>query len=191
MSTVIKHFTRAELEAGLDLVRQSPRDAGTLELIVRRPAVEQRETLESGELTPTEGLVGDSWRRRHGDHSLDPRTQITLMNARAASLVAADRSRWALAGDQLFVDFDLSGENLPPGTQLTIGSAVLEVSDEPHRGCAKFVSRFGLDAMKFVNSPVGRELNLRGIYVLVVRAGTVRVGDEVRKLVRSVVPSAT
>jgi MOSC domain-containing protein YiiM len=106
--------------------------------------------------------------------------QINIMNARATALVAGSKDRWPLAGDQLYVDLDLSGANLPPGTRLAIGSAVLEVTSQPHTGCAKFVARFGLDAMKFVNSPVGRELNLRGINAKVVTAGTIRVGDDVR-----------
>ena len=104
------------------------------------------------------------------------------MSSRAAALVAGDRERWPLAGDQLYVDLDLSDENLPPGTRLALGSAVLEVTDEPHTGCKKFTARFGLDAMVFVNSPVGRALNLRGINARVVESGTVRVGDAVTKL---------
>jgi hypothetical protein len=182
----VRHLTTPELEAGLDRIREAPRDSGVLELIVRRPSTGKRELLEEGELDMAEGLVGDSWRSRGGfrgkDRSPDPGTQLTLMNARAAALVARDRERWPLAGDQLFVDLDLSQENLPPGTRLGIGSAVVEVSDIPHTGCKKFVERFGLDAMKFVNSTLGRQLQLRGINARVVQPGTIRVGDAVRKL---------
>ena len=96
--------------------------------------------------------------------------------------MAVDPDRRALAGDQLHLDLDLSLANLPPGTRLALGSAVIEVTAKPHLGCAKFVDRFGRDAMRFVNSPVGRELRLRGLNARVVVAGTVRPGDEVRKL---------
>jgi hypothetical protein len=182
----IKHLTMDELEAGLDEIRQAPKDEGVLHLIVRRPQVEEREILEEGELHLHEGLVGDSWIRRASSRTADgsphPDMQINIMNARAAALVAQDKSRWHLAGDQLYIDMDLSLENLPPGTQLEIGSAVIEVTPPPHTGCKKFVARFGLDAMKFVNSSVGRELQLRGINAKVVQPGVVRVGDLARKL---------
>jgi hypothetical protein len=174
------------LEAGLPHVREAPRDQGVLRLIVRRPAVDAREVIQEGELSLEEGLVGDTWRMRGSSRSADggahPDMQLNVMNARAAALVAQQDDRWALAGDQLFVDLDLSGDNLPPGTRLAIGSAVIEVTDQPHTGCCKFVARFGLDAMKLVNSPVGRSLNLRGICARVVQPGTIRVGDAVSKL---------
>jgi hypothetical protein len=174
------------LEAGLPQVREAPRDQGVVRLIVRRPAVDAREVLEEGELSLEDGLVGDTWRRRGSSRSADgrahPDMQLNVMNARAAALVAQHDDRWALAGDQLFVDLDLSGDNLPPGTRLAIGSAIIEVTDQPHTGCGKFVARFGLDAMKLVNSPVGRALNLRGICARVVQPGTIRVGDAVRKV---------
>lgn len=155
-------------------------------LIVRRPAVDAREVLEEGELNADEGLAGDTWRMRSssrsGDGRAHPDMQLNVMSARAAALVAQSDDRWALAGDQLFVDLDLSAANLPAGTRLAVGEAVIEVTAQPHTGCRKFVDRFGLDAMKFVNSPVGRELNLRGINAKVVQAGIVRVGDTVRKI---------
>ena len=176
------------LEAGLDAIRAAPRDEGVLRLIVRRPAVDAREVLEAGELDDAHGLIGDSWRSRshprRGGAPPDPDTQLNVMSARAIALIAQDEARWRLAGDQLFVDLDLSETNLPAGTQLAIGSAVIEVTPEPHTGCAKFVGRFGVDAMKFVNSPEGRRLRLRGLNARVVRNGTVRVGDAVRKLPR-------
>lgn len=176
-----RHLNAAELEAGLEEIRQSPRDAGPLRLIVRRPDRNRREVIAAGQLDPVEGLVGDNWKARgwrgSADRSAHPDMQLNIMNARVAALVAQDRDRWALAGDQLYLDLDLSGSNLPAGTRLAIGGAVIEVTAEPHTGCAKFIARFGLDAMKFVNSPVGRELNLRGINAKVIRAGTIRVGD--------------
>ena len=186
----IRHLTRAELEAGLDEIRQSPRDEGVLRLIVRRPRIEQREVLKEGELHPVEGLVGDSWKMRGSsstdDGSPHPDMQLNIMNARVAALVAQDKDRWQLAGDQLYIDMDLSAENLPPGTQLAIGSAVIEVTPPPHTGCKKFVSRFGLDAMKFVNSSLGRELHLRGINARVIKPGLIRVGQVVKKLPASI-----
>ena len=182
----IKHLTMDELEAGLDEIRQAPKDEGVLQLIVRRPQVEEREILEEAELHLEEGLVGDSWIRRPSSRTADgsphPDMQINIMNARVTALVAQDKGRWHLAGDQLYLDMDLSSENLPPGTQLAIGSAVIEVTPPPHTGCKKFVSRFGLDAMKFVNSPVGRELHLRGINAKVVQGGRIRVGQLARKV---------
>jgi len=170
------------LRAGLEQVRAAPRDQGSLELIVRRPAEGEREVLEEAELDVERGLVGDSWSLR--GRRPNPKAQLTLMSARAAALIAGDRDEWPLAGDQLFVDLDLSGANLPPGTQLAIGSAIVEVSDLPHLGCGKFTERYGAEAREFVNSPEGVALNLRGINALVVQSGTVRRGDAVHKLGR-------
>jgi len=168
------------LEAGLDHVRVAPAEEGTLELIARRPTVDVREVLEEAELDVEQGLVGDSWSLR--GRQPNPKAQVTLMSARAAELIAGEREHWPLAGDQLFVDLDLSGANLPPGTRLAIGSAMVEVTDMPHLGCGKFTKRFGHEARAFVNSPNGVALNLRGINTRVVQSGTVRRGDAVRKL---------
>jgi len=178
------HLTPAELEAGLAAIREAPKDAGTIELIVRRPSVEEREVVEEAQLDLELGMVGDNWstRGRSGGRPANTKAQVTVMNVRATALVARERERWPLAGDQLYVDFDISAANLPPGTRFAVGSAVLEVTDDPHTGCKKFSSRFGLDALIFVNSPEGRALNLRGINTRVVQAGAVRVGDAIRKL---------
>jgi MOSC domain-containing protein YiiM len=182
----VKHLTMTELEAGLPEVSQSPADAGRLELIVRRPGVGEREVLAEGQLDLSVGLVGDTWNARASsrmpDRTPHPDMQINVMNARAIDLIAGDQQRWPLAGDQLFVDLDLSAANLPPGTRLALGDAVIEVTAQPHTGCDKFVSRFGVDAMKFVNSAVGRTLNLRGINARVVVPGRIRAGDTVRKV---------
>jgi MOSC domain-containing protein YiiM len=180
--TMERHRSGAELAAGVARVREAPADGGRLELIVRRPTEGERETLEVGELDLVEGLVGDRWSRGKPGRPPDPDTQLTLMSARAADLVGGARERWALAGDQLYVDLDLSEANLPAGTRLAIGTAVVEISALPHTGCKKFVQRFGLDAMLFVNSPEGRALRLRGANARVVEPGLVRPGDEVRKL---------
>jgi hypothetical protein len=183
MST--EHATLDALEAGLEDVRRSPADRGSVELIVRRPAENERETLAEAVLDTAGGLLGDCWQRRGssatGDGSPHPDMQLTLMNARVAALVARDAERRQLAGDQLFVDFDLSCENVPPGTRLAVGSAIIEITDQPHRGCGKFAARFGVDATRFVNSPAGRELNLRGVNARVLNRGVVRVGDPILK----------
>jgi hypothetical protein len=182
----VQYLSMTELEAGLDHIRQTPKDHGTLKLIVRRPSVDEREILHEAELNTAEGLAGDTWKVRVSVHSKDglPNTnkQITIMNARAIALLAQAEERWPLAGDQLYVDIDLSDDNLPPGTQLAIGSAILEVSADPHTGCQKFSSRFGVEAMKFVNSPEGKRLHLRGINTKVIQGGNIRVGDVVRKV---------
>ena len=184
--TDAKHLTTAELEAGLDAIRQSPKDEGVVALIVRRPQVDAREVLEEGELDLVEGLVGDSWKVRAStrtpDGSRHPDMQLNVMNARVIALVAGEKGRWPLAGDQLFIDMDVSQENLPPGTRLALGSAVIEVTDQPHTGCKKFAARFGLDALKLVNSPVGKQLQLRGVNAKVAQPGVIRVGDLVKKL---------
>lgn len=169
------------LEAGLDEVRRSPRDAGTVELIARRPAEGARDVLEQAQLDPAEGMVGDRWWATRRDPT-SRENQVTLMNARAAALVADSPEGWEAAGDQLYVDLELSYENLPPGTLLSLGSAVIQVTAAPHTGCGKFLKRFGVDAQKFVNSPTGRELNLRGINAKVVTAGTVSRGDRIVKV---------
>jgi hypothetical protein len=181
----MKHLTMAELEAGLDEIRKAPKDAGVLELIVRRPQVEAREVLKEGVLDLTVGLIGDCWSTRGNsktpDGSANPEMQINIMNSRVIALVAQDRDRWPLAGDQLYLDMDLSADNLPAGTRLALGSAVIEVTAPPHTGCHKFVSRFGLEAMKFVNSSVGQQLRLRGLNARVVGPGVIRVGDVATK----------
>jgi hypothetical protein len=169
----------------LDL-EPSPKDGGRLELIVRRPQVGAREILDEGQLDLVHGLVGDTWRQRSstrtGDGSAHPDMQLNIMNSRIAALVAGDRSRWPLAGDQLYVDLDLSESNLPPGTRLEFGTAIVEVTSEPHTGCQKFVSRFGLDAVRLVNSPEGRKLRLRGLNARVIQPGTIKVGQLIRKI---------
>jgi len=180
------HRTTDELTAGLADVRRSPADDGTVELIVCRPARGEREILDAADLDLADGLVGDTWGTRPssktGDGTPHPDMQITLINARFAALVAVDPERRALAGDQLYLDLDLSAANVPPGTRLMVGSAVIAVTDIPHTGCAKFGRRFGHDAMEFVQTAVGRELNLRGVMARVTTPGVVKTGDVVRKL---------
>jgi MOSC domain-containing protein YiiM len=173
-----------DLEAGLPGILAAPASEGTVELVVRRPAEGEREVLDEGVLDPAEGLVGDDWLDRNArrGRAADPATQLTLMSARVIDLVAGSRDRWPLAGDQLYVDLDLSTENLPPGTRLAVGTALLEVTDELHTGCAKFTERFGPAAIRFVNGRAGRPHRLRGMYARVVEAGSVRPGDAISKL---------
>jgi len=178
--------TLDELTTAIDHIRQSPSDRGMLELIVRRPAVDQREVVEVGELDPDIGLVGDTWSLRPSsqmpDESPHPDMQLNIMNARCIDVIAGGRDRWPLAGDQLYLDLDLSPENLPAGTRLQIGSGVIEVTDQPHNGCQKFSQRFGVDALRFVNSELGRSVRARGINAKVVEGGTIRQGDRVTRL---------
>jgi hypothetical protein len=182
----MKHMTMEELTAGVDAIRSAPKSVGVLELIVRRPKADRRELLQEAQLDVVEGLVGDTWRMRKSSRTIDgsphPDMQLNIMNARAAALVAVEKHRWPLAGDQLYIDMDLSKDNLPAGTRLALGTAVIEVTDQPHTGCAKFLARFGEDAMTFVNSPLGRQLCLRGINAKVVQPGMIRVGAAVQKL---------
>lgn len=182
------HRTAEELTAFLPTLQNAPRDVGTLELVVRRPAPAEREVLQEGELDLAEGLVGDSWSTRPSSRTEDgrahPDMQLTIMSSAVIGFLARDPGRRALAGDQLYVDLDLSHDNLPAGSLLTIGDlpgggAVVEVTDQPHRGCAKFVHRFGAEAMRAVNDRQGRRSRLRGLNARVVVPGRVRPGDPV------------
>jgi MOSC domain-containing protein YiiM len=182
----IVHLTTAEIEAGLDHVRASPSDHGTLELIVQRPEVDARVVLAEAELNVEEGLAGDNWNQRSSSRTEGggphPDMQLNIMNARILAQLAGTPERMALAGDQLIVDLDLSESNLPAWTKLAIGDAVIEITDQPHQGCAKFTQRFGLDAHRFVNSELGTELHLRGVNARVVTPGAIRQGDTIQKI---------
>jgi hypothetical protein len=186
MQAEIKHLSAAELEAELDEIRNSPKDESVLDLIVSRPEEDAREVMELADLNVEIGLVGDTWQDRpsirSGDGKAHPDMQITLMNSRVANLVAQSKDLWPLAGDQLFADLDLSKANVPPGTRISVGEAILEVTNQPHTGCHKFAERFGVDALKLTSTPIGRELQLRGINLKVVQGGEIRPGDAVKKL---------
>ena len=180
----MRHFTISELEAGIDRIIEAPADFGVLSLIVRRPSEGEREVLEVGQLDLAEGLLGDSWKLRTPtvEGGRDPYNQINAMSARAISLIAGEPEQWPLAGDQLYLDFDISADNVPTGSRIALGETVIEVSAMPHTGCQKFSQRFGVDALRFVNSEAGRKLRLRGFNARVIVPGTIRTGDAVRKL---------
>jgi len=186
MLAAMNHKTLAALETGLAGILQSPKDNGIVALIVCRPGVGKRKILEQGTLDIGEGLIGDTWQERGStrtaDGSAHPEMQLTIMNSRVTALVAASRAQWPLAGDQIYLDMDISQTNLPPGTRLQLGTAVVEISSIPHTGCKKFVERFGADAMKFVNSPRGKTLGLRGVNARVVKSGLVSTGDAAKKI---------
>lgn len=181
-----RHLTGEELEAGLDHIRESPTDGGAVRMIVRRPDVDAREVIAEGTLDVATGLIGDGWKDRGSTRTPDggpnPAAQITIINSRLLNLLAQSEERWPLAGDQLVIDIDMGEDNLPPGSQLAIGSAVIQISKEPHTGCAKFAARFGHDALRFISTPMGRQMRMRGINTRVVQSGTVRVGDVATKI---------
>ncbi|MGI9221465.1 MAG: MOSC domain-containing protein [Woeseiaceae bacterium] len=180
------HLSTEQLEQGVEHILAAPKDAGELKLIVRRPEIDERETPQDARLDVDQGLVGDNWLARGSRHMpdgvADPEMQLNIMNTRVVDQVAGSEDRWPLAGDQLFIDMDLSGDNLPTGTQLAIGDAIIEVTEPPHTGCKKFAARFGVDAMMFVNSGRGKTLNFRGICAKVVQSGDINVGDIAHKL---------
>lgn len=183
---MVKHLSITELNAGLPEILDSPQDPGVFQAIVIRPRIEARESLDTCQLSPELGVHGDNWAdgcwKTLPDGSPHPDVQVTIMNARAIALIAVERQRWELAGDNLIVDMDLREENLPTGQRLQVGTVILEITSQPHNGCKKFVARFGPDAVKFVNSPEGKKLHLRGIYAKIVQAGVVSVGDGVEKV---------
>ena len=180
------HLNGQELEAGLGHIKRSPLDNGTLQMIVARPAVDERVVLGERRLDLVDGLVGDTWRTRGNssrpDGSADPEAQLTVMNSRLATLVAGTPDHGGLAGDQLYIDFDLSSKHLPAGSRLQVGEAVIEITAKHHRGCAKFAARFGNEALRFVNTGEGLVLNLRGRNAKVVIPGAVKRGDTVRRI---------
>lgn len=183
---MFKDLSSEEVEIGVAEIKASPKDNGTLQMIVRRPETETREIINSGEISLINGLEGDNWKARGSsstpDNSADPEAQITLMNSRVIDLLTKEKDLWQLAGDQLFVDMDLSIENLPPLSQIQIGSVILEISAKPHTGCKKFSGRFGVDALAFISTPLGKSLRMRGVNARVIQAGEIKVGDVARKL---------
>jgi MOSC domain-containing protein YiiM len=183
----IMDYVPAEmLQAGLDTIISSPKNVAVLDLIVRRTGVGLREVVSEARLDESGGLVGDHWLQRGSSRTPDgrahPEMQITIMNSRLITLIAGKKERWPIAGDQLFVDLDLSVSNLPIGTRLKINEAVIEITAAPHTGCSKFKARFGADALAFVNSKVGLDLRLRGANARIIKGGVIQVGNAVAKL---------
>ena len=179
------HRPRAEIERAAAAMGSSPTDNGIVEMIVCRPATDERRVLDEGMLDTAHGLRGDTWEARGAktpEGRADPLRQVTVMNSRVLASVAGERDRWQLAGDQLIVDLDLSMDSLPAGTRLQIGEAIAEVTEPPHTGCAKFAGRYGADALAWANGGAGRRQRRRGMHVRVLASGTVRPGDSIRKL---------
>ncbi len=181
-----RHLSLAELNEGLPEILASPKDNGILRGIVIRPSPGERRELDSCDLSLALGTHGDHWAKGCWKSTEDgkphPDVQICIMNARCIGLIAQDRDNWAPAGDNLFIDMDLTPGNTPPGTRLAIGSTVLVITDTPHNGCESFISRYGRDACIFVNTGEGKRMRLRGIYGRVIQDGRVTVGDRVTKL---------
>ena len=182
MSTDL-HVPRESLDPHLPMLRSLGTERGTLELIVVRPSEGERETPETAEVTVDDGLVGDRWEPYvEKDGTLGREAQLTIASTHLLGLIA-EPERWALAGDQLLVDMGLDMDGLPAGSKLAIGDTlVVRISELPHTGCAKFSARFGSDALKFINSPEGRRLRLRGVNAKVIEPGTISVGDAVRRV---------
>ncbi len=189
-----RHLTLAELEAGLPEILQAPKDSGMLAAIVIRPEPGQRVELANCEVSLRLGTHGDNWARgcwkTTDDGSPHPDVQICIMNARCITLIAQDRGNWAPAGNNLFIDMDLTPDNVPPDTQLAIGTAIIQITDTPHNGCDSFIARYGRDACIFVNTREGKRLRLRGIYGRVIRDGHLAVGDTVRKVTVKDLPAS-
>jgi hypothetical protein len=183
-AAMTRHLSPEELNDGLADILQSPKERGVLRAIVIRPETEARVSLPRCEISPEGGVHGDNWAKgcwmSLPDGRPHPDVQVTIMNARTIALIARDEARWPLAN--LLLDLDLSADNLPPGTRLAVGPALLEITAVPHKGCKKFAARYGIDATRFVNSREGLHLRLRGIYARIVEPGTVTIGDAVEKL---------
>ena len=182
----VAHLSVEQIEAGMATVLESPTNNGTVALVQRRPGVGEREVLEVAKLDPAFGVVGDNWidrgSSRTEDGSPHPDMQLNVMNARFADLVAGSRERISLAGDQLFVDFDITEANTPAWTKLAIGSAIIEITDQVHRGCDKFTARFGMTARRYANHPDRAHLHLRGVNARVIQPGQIRPGDKITKV---------
>lgn len=180
------HLTMQQLKDGLDRIKKSPNDNTLVDMIVCRPSEGSRKILQEGFLDKGKGLKGDNWIDRGSSKTIDgcshPEMQLNIMNSRSIALIAQQKNRWQLAGDQLFIDINLTDKNIPAGTRLSIGDAIIEVTAIPHNGCKKFTERFGIDAVKFVNSPIGKELHLRGVNAKIIKSGKINVGDMVKKI---------
>jgi MOSC domain-containing protein YiiM len=171
--------TMDQLEAAWTSEPPAPRDDGSVRLICVRKGGGIHETPGEIEITAHHGLQGDRWSQRDPHADPDGATAVTLMNVFVAELVGDGEQPLDAAGDNLLIDLDIGTDALPPGSRLTIGEAVLRVSEQPHTGCSTFRDKFGLDALRWVSTPDGRARRLRGVNCSVVRAGIVRVGDPI------------
>ena len=176
------HPSTEDLEARLAWLADAPKDGGAITGIVIRPRTNERVLLSECKVSPELGVHGDNWASGSHGETPNPSAQITIMNTRMIELLADEKERQALAGDQFFADMDLSKTNLKVGQQLRIGTAVLEIMSKPHLGCVKFSNRFGADALKFVNSEAGTEMRLRGVYASVISSGSIEVGNAIEKI---------
>ena len=179
------HPSLQELQTTIPDISASPADQGTVDMIIRRPQTGERDVVESCELDETHGLVGDNWEQRGSsatpDGSANPDAQLTIINTRIINAVAGEKSRWPLAGDQLVINLDFSHDNLPPGTRLSIGTTIIELTAEPHTGCVKFMNRFGKDALRFVSGPEAMRQRRRGANAKIIKSGTIKIGDVATK----------
>jgi MOSC domain-containing protein YiiM len=181
-----KHRSFAELQQGLPFILAAPQDDGVLRSIVERPSHGERLTPKASEVSLARGVHGDHWEkgcwRTTEDGKPDPDVQICIMSARCIELIAGSIENWPPAGDNLFIDMDLTPANMPPGQRFAIGTALFEITGVPHNGCDQFIARFGRDAVLFVNTGDGKRLRLRGIYARVIKDGRIAAGDRVAKL---------
>jgi MOSC domain-containing protein YiiM len=182
---MIEKLSKDRLEQKFLSLSHSPKDFGTIELIVSRPSIGERQILKTAQITKEEGLIGDNWKERNYKGGPNLQMQITLMNSKVIEAIAGDSANWPPAGDQLFVDLDLSVDNLPVGQNLSIGSesnVILEISKIPHTGCSKFSSRYGRDAALFINASERKYLRLRGLNAKVIKSGIISVNDIIKKI---------
>jgi hypothetical protein len=177
------HVTFDKLQEGLAEISQAPKNHGNIELLVIRPVQYERKVVNEITMHPITGCEGDIWHSKKTSSTPDgkpnPERQVTLINSRVLALLEGAKDTWPKAGDQVYVDMDLSKENLPAGTDLSLGSAIIRVSAQPHNGCKKFAERYGIDATRFVNSSLGKAKSLRGINCYIVKEGIVKMGDTV------------
>ncbi len=180
------HPTLEQLELSLETIAASPSKQGTVELIISRPETGKRVVHTIGNFSKTGGLEGDNWAndcwKTLPDGKSDPIVQIAITNTRLLAAICPDKSRWPLAGDQIYTELNLSKTNLPVGTRLSAGTVILEITQEPHLGCSQYAEHFGKDSLKFTLTPRGRELNLRGIYAKVIKSGSINTGDRISKI---------
>ncbi len=177
-----RHLDYGLLQAAFLELPPAPATRGRVVQIVRRGEGGRREYLEHTRVTPHTGVPGDAWARRSAP---DPDEQITAMQAGVARLLANGQPL-GLFGDNLFLDLDLSANNLPPGSVLRIGTAGFVITAKPHTGCRKFLTRFGRDALRFVSEAAHRSHNLRGVHLRVLEPGEVRLGAEATVMSRGV-----